>query len=201
MSTENQHTKAPISTGRRFSSINDLLKHQDADPAVLEKVEAARKETRLVHRLSLMRQAAGMTQEAMAQAIGVTQSAISKIESGTDESLTIGQLSAYSKATNERLGIMFGKPLNHVESIKAHASAMRSHLERLAEMANKYDEFQKDIAAFFGEAFFNILNILSECHEQLPKRKDSDEDSHFKLCAETPPPTRMPTRKRTPALV
>lgn len=46
--------------------------------------------------------------------------------------------------------------------------AIKHNLECLAQIANRHDELEKDIQGFFGEAFFNILNILSECGDKLP---------------------------------
>jgi len=52
--------------------------------------------------LTVLRQSAETTQEEMARHLGVTQSAISKLEAGRDEGLTTGQISGYSRVTNER---------------------------------------------------------------------------------------------------
>ncbi|NBV86121.1 MAG: hypothetical protein EBS01_07630 [Verrucomicrobia bacterium] len=56
-----------------------------------------------------------------------------------------------------------GKPLTHVQSVKAHAAGIRRHLTSLADLAKKHDEWEPEIQSFFGEAFFNLFNILSEC--------------------------------------
>lgn len=132
------------------------------------KVKELENETRVVDCLARLRQAAGLTQEDLAKAMGVTQSAISKLESGTDADLTLGEIRGYARATDQRIGLMVGKPLAHVESVKCHALAIRHDLERLAQIANRHDELEKDIQGFFGEAFFNILTILAECGEKLP---------------------------------
>lgn len=174
-------TSTPVSSGKRFSSVDALLKQQQPDPALLEMLEVLRKESKVVRRLTLMRHAAGITQTQMATALGVTQPAVSKLESGKDEDLTLREISVYSKICGERVNVHFGKPMNHVESVKTHAFAMRHHLTCLAEMANKHDELEKDIAAFFGEAFFNILNLLVECHDQLPTSANGEDDCGFTL--------------------
>jgi hypothetical protein len=41
-------------------------------------------------------------------------------------------------------------------------------LESLAQIANRREELEKDIQAFFGEAFFNTLTILAAGGDKLP---------------------------------
>jgi hypothetical protein len=55
----------------------------------------------------------------MAEARRCSQIAISKIESGRDEDLTIREIAAYAHASGERISVVFGKPLNHVEAVEA----------------------------------------------------------------------------------
>lgn len=158
----------------RFSSVAALLQAQATPATLKEKFETLQNETHVVQHLTIMRQSAGLTQEEMARLIGVSQSAISKLESSKDEEITLGQIKAYTKAANRRMGLTVGKPLNHVEAVKYHALEIRERLSALASMANKYEEMQKDISAFFGEAFFNILKILGECGNQLPAPCEED---------------------------
>jgi hypothetical protein len=53
--------------------------------------------------------------------------------------------------------------------VKAHAAGIRKHLRSLADLAKKHDELESEIQAFFGEAFFNLLHILSECQGALER--------------------------------
>jgi hypothetical protein len=78
----------------------------------------------------------------------------------------------YAKATGERIGVWFGKPLNHVESVKYHALAIREDLSALAKLAHRDEELQTAIQAFFGEAFFNMLTILAECQVKMPNAEE-----------------------------
>jgi hypothetical protein len=38
----------------------------------------------------------------------------------------------------------------------------------LAKIAQKGEDLEKSIQAFFGEAFFNLLDILAQCQGQMP---------------------------------
>ena len=167
MSTELER-QAAKPTGRKYGSVADLMRGEGVSQEVQERVKELENETRVALQLAKLRQAAGITQEEMAKNLGVTQSAVSKLEGGIDADITLGEIKGYARAMEQRIGVMFGKPLNHVESVKCHALAIRHHLEGLAKIADRDEEMQTHIQAFFGEAFFNILTILAECGEKLP---------------------------------
>lgn len=169
MSTENKKDAVTKPTGRRYTSVDELMKGEGISQDVRTKVSDIEDATRLVEQLSLLRQLAGLTQEQMAERLGFSsQSAVSKLESGHDEDVTIGQIREYIKASGQRVAMLFGRPMNHVEAVKAHALAMRKHLSALASIAHKGDEIRTEVQAFFGEAFFNLLSIFSECQTELP---------------------------------
>ncbi len=153
MNTENEKQPAKP-TGRRYDSVKALIGAEGVSQEVQEKMEEIRRETRAVLQLAKLRQSAGITQKDMAKHLNVTQSAISKLEAGRDEDVTLREIKEYAKATNQRIGVLFGKPLTHVEAVQAHALAIKLHLEDLAKIANNHDELEKDIKGFFGEAFF-----------------------------------------------
>lgn len=168
MSTELEKKGPARPTGRRFKSVKDLLRENVVVPEVERLLADLEKETGLVAKLALLRQQAGLTQAEMAQRLGVTQSAVSKLETGPDENLTVRELREYARHTNQRIGVMFGRPLSHVEAVKHHAFRIRERLNALAELAHKDAQLEQAIQGFFGEAFFNILTILSQCQQQLP---------------------------------
>ena len=118
-----------------------------------------------------MRTRAGLTQAQIAERIGCTQSRISKLEGSVDRDLSLGEIFDYVKATGSQISIGIGKPLTHVQSVKAHAAGIRKHLRSLADLAKKHDELESEIQAFFGEAFFNLLHILSECQGALERER------------------------------
>jgi transcriptional regulator with XRE-family HTH domain len=168
--TDHKKDAATKASGRRYTSVDELMRIEGIPQEVQAKVSEIEAATKVVEQLSLLRQMAGLTQEEMAPLLGFTsQSAVSKLESGLDEEVTIGQIRKYVEASGERVGIVFGKPLNHVESVKAHAFGMKKHLSALASLAHKGDDLKTEIQAFFGEAFFNILTILSQCQAEMPE--------------------------------
>lgn len=113
-------------------------------------------------------QSAGLTQHQQAKKLGKTQSAISKLESGADLELTLRELAEYATATEQAIRLNFGQPLNHVEAVKLHVIRLRKHLEELAKQAHPDASLDQAIQKFFGEAFFHLLDILSQCQPSLP---------------------------------
>lgn len=168
MSTPKNDPKELKSTGKRYNSVEDLLPDSAFPVEVVKDAREHERQSRLTHQLALMRTKAGITQAQMAEHLEITQGAVSKLENGKDDDVTVKHLRIYAKATAQRIGLSVGKPLNHVESIKFHALQVRSHMKELAKLAHNDEELEKGIQAFFGEAFFNILDILSECQNSMP---------------------------------
>jgi transcriptional regulator with XRE-family HTH domain len=170
---ENQpQPKAPAKpTGRAYKSVSDLMKGEGVAEEIQNKVNSLAKETLIVDQLIRFRLKAGLTQKEMAERLGCTQGAVSKIENSDSRDLTLKTIADYVRATNERLNLLVGKPMNHIESIKFHAFGIQEHLTALAEMAHQDEEVEQSVKSFFGEAFLNILVILAKCEEQLPQRE------------------------------
>jgi transcriptional regulator with XRE-family HTH domain len=167
MNTEIEKTPAKPS-GRKYASVDALLSGEELSQDVRTKVSELKTETRVVLQLAKLRQVSGITQDEMAKHLGVTQSAVSKLESGKDEDVTLREIREYARVTDQRIAVMFGKPFTHVEAVKLHANGLKERLEALAKIANQNEEFQSEIKGFFGEAFFNLFNIIAGCNEMLP---------------------------------
>jgi len=179
MNTEIDKTPAKPS-GRKYTSVDALLSGEGLSQEVRAKVSEFRTETKVVLQLAKLRQAAGITQEDMAKHLKVTQSAVSKLESGRDEDVTLREIREYARVTDQRISVMFGKPLTHVEAVKLHATGLKDRLEALAKIANKNEEFQSEIKGFFAQAFFNLFNIMAGCSNMLPSA-NGDNDVEIKI--------------------
>jgi transcriptional regulator with XRE-family HTH domain len=158
-----------LPSGRRYKNVSALMEAENTPAEVREEVQKLAASTRVVDELCRMRTRAGLTQAQIAERIGCTQSRISKLEGSADRDLSLGEIFDYVKATGSQISIGMGKPLTHVQSVKAHAAGIRKHLRSLADLAKKHDELESEIQAFFGEAFFNLLHILSECQGVLER--------------------------------
>ena len=172
MTTDNEKAP-PKPSGRAYDSVDALMRGEGISQDIQSKVKTLRGETKIVLQLAALRQKAGITQEAMGKKLGVSQGAISKLEAGCDEEVTLREIREYARATGQRIGMMFGKPMNHVEAIKIHTFGIKSHLEQLVRISDQHYELQKDINSFLGEAFFNItMSILSVCGDKLQQSED-----------------------------
>jgi transcriptional regulator with XRE-family HTH domain len=103
----------------------------------------------------------------MARHLGVTQGTVSKLETGLDEDVTLRQIREYARVTDQRISVLFGKPLTNVEAVKLHAAGLKERLEALAKIANQNEEFQNEIKGFFGQAFYNLFRIMASCNNML----------------------------------
>jgi transcriptional regulator with XRE-family HTH domain len=170
-------------TGRRYPTVDQLLRGENIPNEVSLGVRKLALETRFTRMLAALRVKSGLTQDQMGEKMDPvrSQSAISKLESGRDEELTIGDIRDYAKALNERIGLTFGPPMNHVEAIKAFALAMRERMLALAKLAHEDGQMETEIQAFFGEAFFNILTILATCQQQMPNTNKNDFEFKIEL--------------------
>ena len=180
MSTEIEKTPAKP-TGRKYASVADMLNGEAVSQAAKDKYAQFKGETAVALQLAKLRQHAGITQEEMSKHLGVTQGTISKLEAGPDSEITLREIREYARVTDQRIGVHFGKPLTHTEAIKRHAHGLKERLEALAEIANQNDELQKEIKGFFGEAFFNLFNIIASCNDKLPCGDNEDVEIRIEI--------------------
>jgi transcriptional regulator with XRE-family HTH domain len=190
MSTEIEKTPTKPS-GRKYASVDELLSGEELSQEVRTKVSELRNETRVVLQLAKLRQMSGITQEDMAKHLGITQSAVSKLETGRDEDVTLREMREYARVTDQRIAVMFGKPLTHTEAIKIHANGLKERLEALAKIANQNAEFQSEIKSFFGEAFYNLFNIMAGCNDMLPAG-NHDVEIEIKIVSGQKSPVALP---------
>ncbi|MGA2869093.1 MAG: helix-turn-helix transcriptional regulator [Verrucomicrobiota bacterium] len=160
-------THLPL-TGRRYSSVDEFLVGEAVSVDVRSAVSKLDRESSIVDGLIQARRDAGLTQQEMAEKIGKSQGAVSKLESSSDNEIKLEELAAYARATGQNFVVMVGKPMNHIESVKYHAFGIKEHLSKLAKEAHRNEEVEQAVQAFFGEAFFNILTILSKCSDEMP---------------------------------
>ena len=194
--TPTNEPKSPSKpTGKRYASVADLMRGEDLSKEVVARVGELESETRITKQLACMRAAVGLTQAQMAERLEVTQGCISKWESGQDEELTIRVLRMYCQTTGKRIGLIMGKPMKHVEAVKAFAMGLRDRLKALAAMAHSDGEMERSIQAFFGEAFFNLLDIFENCQRDMP----DCEDFEIRLDVQGAAPKRI--RPMTPPLI
>ena len=115
----------------------------------------------------------GLSQGDIAKSMGCTQSRVSKLERGMDADIRLEDLGKYANAVNMELRLVFAERRDTiVDEVKFHAFRIKALLERLAKLARKDERIARGVGSFFGEAFFNLLNIIQSSAKQLPPRED-----------------------------
>jgi transcriptional regulator with XRE-family HTH domain len=168
MSAEHKKEATTRATGRRYASVSEMVQKMDAGPDVKKALKELERETAVCQVLTQIRVSAGLTQDQFAERAGVTQGAVSKWETGPDTDLAVSTISKYVEIGGAQLHLAFGKPLNHAESVKFHAFQIKDHLLALASLARDDEELESAIRGFFGEAYFNLIEIVTKCHQELP---------------------------------
>ncbi len=154
-----------------FRSVADLARSafQD-DTGFVEELEEELSSRQVVRALFAMRSARNVSQAEIAAQLKCTQSKVSKIENGVDADLSVGELEAYARALDCDVVLSFQKRHSTaVDRVKQHAFAIKQELDALARMAGNDSTLQKGVASFFGEAFFNIVRMISDSARSLPE--------------------------------
>jgi transcriptional regulator with XRE-family HTH domain len=157
-----------------FSSVAELAQVAFEDePALVEELEAELSARQVVRGLFAMRSARGVSQAEIASQLNCSQSRVSKIENGVDADLSVGELEAYARALDCDVVLTFQKRHSTaVDRVKQHAFAIRRELDFMAKLAGDDSTLSKGVASFFGEAFLNIVQMISESAKSLPTLSD-----------------------------
>lgn len=190
---------------KTLDSVEKMVDALSGGDLFAEGVKKRIRANRVVSSLQAMRVAKGISQACIAQELGSTQSRVSKIEKSEDSDLTLGEIEAYARAIDSDVHVGFVKrDITAVEKIKAHAFAIRRELDKLAECSQKDENIAEAVAAFFGEAFFNLVKGVQDASRKLPRRpKDEKPYIHISTvmeeCDEADDATRKPVEKAQPA--
>lgn len=168
-----------------FSSVTELARGAfDNEPALVEELEAELSARQVVRALFAMRSARGVSQAEIASQLNCSQSRVSRIENGGDADLSLGEVEAYARALDCDAVLTFQKHQSTaVDRVKQHAFAIRRELDVMAKLAGDDSTLRQGVASFFGEAFFNIVRIISESVKSLPIL--SDDSPRVRVSLET----------------
>lgn len=173
-----------------YSSVADLARNAfKDDTGFVEELEEELSSRQVVRALFAMRSARNVSQAEIAAQLKCTQSKVSKIENGVDADLSVGELEAYAKALDCDVMLTFQKRHSTAaDRVKQHAFAIKRDLDEMARLAGDDSTLQKGVASFFGEAFFNIVRMISDSAKSLPEL--SDDSPHVRVSME-PSETQM----------
>jgi len=177
-----------MKTGKPYKSVLAMVRDLSDDPTFTAEIEKTLAGSRIVRRLSVLRVAANLSQKELADKLGWSQSRVSKLEASTDSALTIGDFAKYASAVGYRVGIALdsnaGTP---VSRIKSRAFEIKREVDRLASLVGDDHELAEGVARFFGEAMFNLVNMLQGAANKLPcKPEDGSPYVSFQVHEEEP---------------
>ena len=142
----------------------------------------------LVSMLLSMRVAKGRTQEEIAKAMGCDSSKVSRIESGNDSALRLGDIIAYVGALGQSITLSFDDPtIPAANRIKDHVFRIAKDLKELAALAGdvgENDKIAQKIHQFYGEVLFNFLVQYRDGYEQLNTSIKLKPKSHVMISSE-----------------
>ena len=159
MSTIFREMQKHMST--KYTSVADAAAFLADDDAVRERLQDVADRSNVSTRLQMFRTASGRTQEQVAAEMRCSPSKISRLETGTDDSLTWTDLTAYCQAIGVKPTLLFEPQHGSTaERVTPLVRAIHEQLERLAGIAGELggeEEIIRKIHAFYGEVLFPVL--------------------------------------------
>jgi transcriptional regulator with XRE-family HTH domain len=153
----------------KYYSVSEMLADSPIDEELRNDTIRRIAEREIIKKLIGCRVASDMSQQEIATHMGCTQSRISKLENGVDADLRLGDVNDYLSALGMNLRLVISDDQHTAaEEIKLHALQIRRRLLEMADLAHADSAMAKGVAALFGEAFFNLLDILQSSADQLP---------------------------------
>jgi transcriptional regulator with XRE-family HTH domain len=151
--------------GHKQYNVGALAAELCGDPEVEARVNAQAEKHRLIDSLISARIDAGVSQSGLARRIGCNPSKISRLESGWDAQLSIGDLVAYCLNLDMGVGIILDpKPKCKADRIKECVTQAHKLLGELSDLAEDTDDrgIAMAIHEFQAKVLFDLLEKSSE---------------------------------------
>ena len=162
----------------KYDNVADAAAALAGDKAVKGRVQTLINKSAMVNVLIGMRTQSGLSQADIAKKMNCTQSKISKLESGSDDTLKWSDIVGYIHALELNMHLFFNNEnLPRAARIKNHVLQVHGLLEELADLAKGVCEdeiFVSKIHEFYGEVLMNFLVKFEETYKQLPSNGSSD---------------------------
>lgn len=155
---------------KKHRDIMELAKGLGEDQTFTRDLATHLGNRRLVHKLTAMRAARGLTQQDVAARMGCTQGRISKMERSDDLELSLASVVQYAQSLGLRLEItLTSEDATAVDRVKHHAFRIKRLTDHLAHLALADEKIAGGVSRFFVEAAFNLLHLLQDSAKKLPK--------------------------------
>ncbi len=165
------------------SSVESMVRATSDDKVFVDDFGRKCARRRMIHHLITLRGAMGLSQTHLAKLLGCTQSRISKMEASDDDEITIGDIRKYASALGLSIQLsLIPRGATTVDRVKFHAFRIKTLVNNLAGLTENDPAIANGISSFFGEAAFNLLLILQEAADKLPRSATEGDDMDDTLC-------------------
>ena len=116
----------------QHNSVSEMVQSHPEEQDFADQMAKRLASRRMVKALMALRARAGMSQKELAEKIGCKQSKVSKLENGTDESASFGDLIKYTRAVGYDMHIHFApKGQKAVDQVKFHTFCIKRLLDKM----------------------------------------------------------------------
>lgn len=154
-----------------YKNVRQMMNDLVGDDEVRESIEQRIGSRQIIKNLLALRAAQDRSQKDIAKHLGCTQSRVSKLESGVDDDLRLGDFHAYLAALGLDLTLVVtdAREDSVVRQVKFHAFRIKNLLNQLADLAKDDETIIDGVTKFFGESAFNLMKILAGRVKKLPR--------------------------------
>lgn len=157
-----------------FRSVAEAFRSVADDPALADQIEEAVRNRSVINCLMAQRAVLNLSQKDIAEKMGCTQSRISKLESGFDDDLRLGDLREYTSALGLGLTMRLAKrDASVVDQVKSHVLTVRKLLLGLVRLTGEDKTIASGAQLFLREVLLNSVKSVVEANEKLKANLES----------------------------
>lgn len=155
---------------KQFKNVSELIKNLSEGEAFKKEAIQQISENSLGKFLAFLRCDNKLTQKDLAAKIGCTQGRISKIESATDENLSIKDFLEYGNALGLELEIGYrSKKMRWIDMVKYHAFQMQKYLNLMVDVAKEDEAMETGVLNFHVETLRNVPRMILDSMVKIKK--------------------------------
>jgi len=157
---------------RQFRNVGELLDELTDDEPLKSAVRQGVASRQVISQLVSLRASEDLSQADIARELGCTQSRISKLESGVDAELRLGDIEGYARALGRRPQITLLKAgATLMDQVKVHAFQILDCLEKIATLSNGDPEMERSAVHAHLETLANMARLIGTSTASIPSAK------------------------------
>ena len=161
-----------------YKNVIDLIQKSDLDRNIKKDILTELNNRKSAEFLSLVRNYENLSEEEIAKRMGVSVDYIFKLETSTDDKITIQDLINYAKALKANFSIQFSKKVNLVEQFIYHKNQIEKISKEMVKLVQNDPTLDNHISQFFHKQIDKMFEMFSKVTKEL---------EHIKIQKVTPP--------------